>query len=342
MRINSAGHLPAIMGFLARAHLAGVSPLEIAAKDGAPPDLQLLVRAATGAVMLGDVAAAGALRAAVETFIGTLRGRSIFYTLLADGAFVRAPIRTRLTAVENGVVAYVVSEGRAKPVSRIGLDAAGLERAKATSLIVLTREAVYASSPALLDFLTSELQGAVSAAVDAAFIARIIDDGSPSLTPTFSASGAGIDDIRFDLRRLLDAVNVTGSGHLAWLMSADVANRLAVLVEHFPGMAPNGGTLLEQPAFVSEAIDPGSLHCLNAASIAADSEAIIVRSSDVASVVMDTAPAQDSSTPAATQNVSMFQTNSTAVLAEAFFGAQRVRPNALATLTDIAWGDVAS
>ena len=53
---------------------------------------------------------------------------------------------------------------------------------------------------------------------------------------------------------------------------------------------------------------------------------------------MNTAPTMDGTTPAGAAVVSMFQTNSTALRATAWFGATVLRDDAVAEITGISWG----
>lgn len=337
LRTNRSKDLSAVLGYLALAKINNfTAPAQRAIADGAPPEVVSIIKAAVGTIPADEIA--GDIRAATEAFIGELRSTSIFYDLLAKGSFIRAPLRTRLTAVTNGVTAYAVEEGKGKPLSRLNLTAAGLDMVKAVAMIVVTNDAVQSKSPAVQAFLHDELRKAVSQAVDGAFLDRILDTSSPTTTPAIASSGNDTDAMRHDLSQVLAVVNTKGAGPLVWIIAPDVANVLAVSPSEFPGMSPTGGTLLNLPAYVSDSAGSGTLYLLNAGSVAADSDAIVVRASEVTSVQMDDEPTQDAVTPAPSTVVSMFQTNSTVMVAEAYFGGQIVRSNALAVLTDIAWG----
>ena len=81
-----------------------------------------------------------------------------------------------------------------------------------------------------------------------------------------------------------------------------------------------------------------SLYVINAAAIAADGGPVTVDVSTQADVLMDTAPTMSSDTPTPAQMTSMFQSNSTALKASAWFGAQVLRDDAVAVVSDIDWG----
>ena len=76
--------------------------------------------------------------------------------------------------------------------------------------------------------------------------------------------------------------------------------------------------------------------------IAGESDAIKIDASDDTTIEMETEPTQDSTTPTASEMVSMFQTNSVAIMAKAWFGAERIRDDAVARITNIMWGSTGS
>jgi len=107
----------------------------------------------------------------------------------------------------------------------------------------------------------------------------------------------------------------------------------------FPGIGFEGGTFMGLPAFVTSYADTDSVGSAVALIKAdeiflGDEGGIQVSMSDQASLVMDTAPSMNSTTPTAAQMVSLWQTNSVAFLVERFMNWQRRRSQA------VAWGRV--
>jgi hypothetical protein len=126
-------------------------------------------------------------------------------------------------------------------------------------------------------------------------------------------------------------------------MSANTALALSLMVNplgqrEFPGIGMNGGTFEGMPAIVSEYAGP-LLILVNASDIyLADEGGIQIDLSREASLQMDTAPTQNSTTPTATAMVSMFQTNSVAFRAERTINWARRRPTSVAYLTGVNYG----
>lgn len=317
----------------------------LAQATGAGSRVVDILKAAVGAAGPDDAAWAGSTvgyRIAVGGFMDLLRSRSVFFRLLRDGALVRVPLRTRLGVITADATGWVVGAGAAVPVSRMGLAAPTLDPVKAAAIAVLTDEMV--ASPGSEGLITRALRGAVADAVDGQFLAMIVDGASPSSTPSAASSGNTAAAALADLRGLLAVVNTTGNGALYWVASPDVANRAATLAGDggltFPGMTALGGEMLGLPALVSNQVDEGSLFLIDASGIAGDSETITLdASSDTTVEMLDESLQQNALTGAGTTMVSMFETNSVAFKAVAWFGAERFRDGAVAILTDIAWGD---
>ena len=97
----------------------------------------------------------------------SLRTRSVFYRLLADSAFIRAPVRTRVGMATSTATAAVVPEGEAIPVSRVTLGNVLLEPVKASALIVVTDTLLRDVSAGGQSLFNRELAGAISDAVTA-------------------------------------------------------------------------------------------------------------------------------------------------------------------------------
>jgi hypothetical protein len=101
----------------------------------------------------------------------------------------------------------------------------------------------------------------------------------------------------------------------------------------------NGGTLGGIEVAVSDAQAANRITAVDAASLAIAMGEIDLRSSGQATVQMDDAPSQESTTPTAANQVSMFQTDSRALLAERSFAIRAARPSAYAHLTNVTLGE---
>lgn len=310
----------------------------IAEATRAPEAVRSVLKSAAGGGNLSDPAWAGSLDGysnMVTAFVGSLASSSILGRLLADDAVTRLPLGTSAAAVVANATAFAIGAGSPIAVSSLSLASKSLQPRTAAGMVVLTSELIRSASPAARALVDASLRSAVSTAIDAAFVSII----SAGITPT-AATGMTAGDALADLKRLLDVVNVSGAGKLYWLMSPSVANAASTLAgpdgsNAFPAMSPSGGEMVNLPALTSSALPAGQLMLVDAASIAAEIEAVTVSLSDQAAVQMSTTP--DAPPNAGTVLTSLWRQNLIAVLARCVFGAEKVRSGAVAILANIAW-----
>lgn len=306
--------------------------------DSAPGGQRVaaIIRSAISAGTLTDAAWAGSLsgyQSVAEGFIESLRSLSVFDRLLADGAMRRVPLRTRLavsTLVANGAV---VSEYQAVPLSKLAIAGPGLDRRKAQALIALTNEVLDGASSAGAALLARELRAGVAAATDAFFLTSLL---------TGAQTVAGSASPLADLGKLLDVVNTTGAGRAYLVVLPHVANRLATRAttggdQAFPGMTPQGGEIAGIPVLVTDQAPASDSNghkavLIDGAAIVGDSDTVAIDTSENAALQMADNPA-DGAQPL----ISMFQTNSTALLATRLFGFDLIRSTGVAVLTDANW-----
>jgi len=130
-----------------------------------------------------------------------------------------------------------------------------------------------------------------------------------------------------------------------WIMPATTALALSLMQNplgqsEFPGIGMTGGTFFGLPVIVSQYVPSGTVALVNAGDIyLADEGGIAVDMSREASLEMADNPSHDSTTPtAATDLVSLWQTNSVGFRAERTINWARRRPSAVAHLSGVAWG----
>jgi hypothetical protein len=101
-------------------------------------------------------------------------------------------------------------------------------------------------------------------------------------------------------------------------------------------MTPNGGEIAGVPVLVSsQAPTDSSGHSavlIDGSAIVGDSDTVAVDASENAALQLASNPASD-----AQSLVSMFQTNSTALLATRWFGFELIRSNGVAVLSGATW-----
>ncbi len=311
---------------------------------------RVIEKAAQGALDLGgSLSALGDLdlQNIAAAFMPTLATAGAFDRILTDGAFFRAPVRTRLLGATARLSATALDEGQAAPLVLNTLTGAVLDPLRAGAIIVLTQEILRAGGNALEAFISSELRAALAGATDAKFLAVVGD--AVSTAGSLASSGSDFDAIAADVGALLGALALGSASRPYLLISPAAARRMMTLVNSlgvlaFPGMTLTGGTVCNVTAIATDAVDDGDVFALDASGIAADSGGVTLDTSREAALELATNPANNSGTPteSAANMVSLFQTNSAALKVNRLFGVKPVRDGAVAEMTGATWGVAAS
>ncbi len=269
------------------------------------------------------------------------------------------PFRVPLGSQTSGGNAAWVGEGKAKPLTNFNFGQTTLLPLKVAAITVATMELLRDASVAAESMLRDQLAAAVAERIDIDFIdpAKAASAGvSPAsitngVTP-IPATGTGTaDDMRADFQALMATyiANNNPPSSAVWIMPTMTALAASLMQNplgqsEFPGLSMTGGTLLGIPAIVSDYMTSDSggadVAMVNARDIwLGDEGGIEVRASNEASLQMDDAPTQSSiATVTATSVVSMFQTNSVAILAERTINWAKRRADAVALLSNVNWG----
>ncbi|MEO3385112.1 phage major capsid protein [Mesorhizobium sp. CAU 1741] len=272
-------------------------------------------------------------------FVPFLARASVFYYLIEQGGMIRVPLEQRIGWTTATATAYVAREGAAVPVSRVAVDGTGIERQKVNGLLVLTEDMVRNMGVRGETLISRELRRALANTVDEAFLDAVVDSSTAPLDSTGNPAQ--------DLAALLAAVEPTIESRLVWAMSPDVAIMASTVTTAaggflFPDMGPSGGEMLQTPAMAIDALPEGTIMLIDASGLAGDAELITVDASNETTIEMLDDPIGDATTPTAAQMVSMFQTNSVAMMSTAWFGVHRFRDEAIATMSGVEWGLPAS
>ena len=235
----------------------------------------------------------------------------------------------------------------AKPLSSVSLNGLTLQERKAATVIAVSDDLLRFNNAAGL--LENSLRTGVAAAVDSIFLTNML----AGTTPIASAG-----NIFVDLRAAMDATGSGSNSRFHLVVGPAVARHLALAsttvgAAAFSEMTVTGGVLPGGiVVHVSDALtDTGLLVDANA--LVANADAVRIRISQNASLEMDTAPGQSIATgsppaPAGAAGsptpglISMFQTNSTAILCERIFGFQLLRATAAQSISGVEWGLVGS
>lgn len=342
--LRSPGIGPTPFVQLAKAMGAGncrAGALAYAEANGADARVLRVIKENVPAGSLSDSDWAGDLATLAAGFISSIRPRSLFYYAsgLVDPVAWRAGVNAMSLIpasdhAEGGFVAMGDGAGlvdQSEPVPHC-----------VTSLVVGTRELFTATTAAAFARLRRELQEGAIKSVDARFWS-ILAAGA-TVIPTNDAAMANI-------RHALAIVNTTGAGAQTCFFAAapDSANSIATMVgltgsRVFPDATPFGGSILNIPVIVTDAIPAGALALIQAGSLALNSGVVDIDYGSSASIQFKTDPTQNSTTPTATQLVSLFQTGARSIRLSHRFIAEKVRSNACVLLSHVAtnWGDAAS
>jgi hypothetical protein len=306
---------------------------ETAKQNRALPRVVEILKAAVAAGGTDDPAWAGALSdysAVAQAFLSSLAPFSAFDTVLTDGAFLVAPLRTRIVVTSTAAAASVVGEGAPKPVSKLALVDQQLTLRKVVSIVALNEELVRATSPAALDLINNELRRAVATKSDETFL-----DILTQTTGIASAASTGMSAAQFaaDLAGALDSISYGSDARLYLVLSPAAAKVVAFLRDAngtlYPDMSVTGNSSIAGiKVVVSSAATDAVL--FDASQIAANSDTIVIEASSQASVQLNDSP---SSGPQAM--TSLWQSNMRAMRATRFFGVEVLRPEAVAVITGI-------
>jgi HK97 family phage major capsid protein len=289
--------------------------------------------------------------AAFADFAEYLRPRSILGQI--SSRLRSLPFDTPVLVQGSGATAKWVGEGKAKPLTATSWTKTKLTPLKVAAIAAATKEQLARASIAADMLLRDELARAVGAAIDTTFVSddAAVSAESPAgirngvsaltLTGDGTVSGVRCDIAQYMTELVGDNLSVSGA---FWIMPETVAIHLSLQANEvgapaFPGVTPTGGTLAGLPVFTSQYVPVdtnGSVVMLVKGDeiFLGDEGGVQVSISDQASLQMDDAPSQNSTSPTASTMVSLWQTNSVGFLVERFLNFQKRRASA------VVWGYV--
>jgi HK97 family phage major capsid protein len=273
-------------------------------------------------------------------FISYLRPR----TLIGQANFRPVPFNVRIGGQTSGGTAQWVGQGKAKPVTKFDYTSTTVPFSKIAAIAVITQELARFSDPSAEALVRDSLADCVIERIDTDLfdpdLAAVSNVSPASLlngVAPVSVVGNTIDyadpaSVRAAIAALWAPWDTTYLGaRPAYYTTPAVARQLSLAREAlgtpaFPGVTPMGGVLDGVPLRVSQylannggsggapfiLVDESEIYL-------ADDGSVTLDASDVASIQMDDAPTNSSSSSVtATSLVSMWQTNSIAFRAERF------------------------
>lgn len=267
----------------------------------------------------------------------SMRNEFLMPAMVASGMIhavpgIRLPVQT-LTGP-----GATVAEVAWKPTSRQSYVGLTTSPFKTNTCGIYSKEMARFGGPGAERLITTSLRNGVGTAGDLAAIAVIVS----GLTPIVSSNSS-----RADLREAFNAVDMGQFSRPLIFAAPKLVKQMALDGTAdgpmaYPDMVmPTGGSISGVPVLAIDALHDldaygDCLIVLDATQFAGAMMGMNVTASGSASILMDASP----SGPA--QLVSMFQTNSVAVLAEEFFTLERVRDTAAAFVTGCSYGSGSS
>lgn len=271
-------------------------------------------------------------------FVAFLRPLTILGKFGANGipGLRRVPFRVPLISQDTGGSASWVGEGQAKPLTKFDFSNKHLLPTKIAAISVATEELLRDSSPSADALIRDALIEACRERQDTDFVdpnKAAVGQVSPAsitngVTP-LAASGTDATAVRNDIKRVMAQFfavkNPPTTG--VWIMDTITALGISLMrnalgtAQEFGGLTVNGGILEGLPVIVSDYVprtsNGGAMILVNASDIYfGDDGDFALDMSREASLLMDSAPSMNVTTPTPAQMVSMFQTNSVAFRAE--------------------------
>jgi HK97 family phage major capsid protein len=288
--------------------------------------LGLLEKGAVAPGATTDTGASAVLQNLAQAFLQSLGLFSAFDTILNAGGFMRVPLRTRVSVVTLAGNAYMVSEGDAKPISRMSLAANEIQYWKGVDIVVLTDELVRSMGAGAADLIANELRRAVGRTTDDVFVNLLIES-----TGAASAASAGTTAANFltDLGNALENISYGATSRLYLLVPPALNRRLLTMRDSGGWVLANGVVGTGIRVVCSDSLTDTAI-LLDATQVAAASGDITVDQSRHTSLMLD-----DNPTSGAGQLTSLFQNNLVAARAERYFGAEVLRDDCLALITGV-------
>jgi len=340
--------------------LEGVAPSAIAeARWGkSNPTLVRLVKANE---VQGGAALSGEWGAELVTANGQYTGDFIEF-LAGMTVYDKLPLRqvphnVTIKGRDGASTAYWVGEGQPIPATASDFSAVTLTPLKVAALAVVSNELLRDSSPAAEGLVRDALAEAISQKTDSTFLGATaaVANVSPAgmlhaVAATISAGNDG-DGVRADIKALyanfITAKNASG---LTFIMNPAMAKAIQLItttlgVQEFPGINQNGGTLMGDPVVTGDNVAAHHVILLKPADIYKIGDlGLQVSISRDAMIEMSSAPTGETTTPtgAATDLVSMFQSENTAIKIVRPINFAKRRSGAVQFVSDAAYGESSS
>jgi hypothetical protein len=259
------------------------------------------------------------------------------FDVIADAATIKLPRHVGRVNMFSQIGAGNVSEGAGKPLRRVMLTESDITPVKVAAMVVATLEFLDGLNDDGLRAFGDEMRTSVAQAADTAFLGTLSANNNEATE--YPDTFQGFVDCSEEAMR-----NVAlGAGSKPyWVASAELTKAAAAqaTAAGVTTLAWNGGTWIGIPWLVSDAWSESRLSLIDATGLAIHKSELELRVTDEGSVEMDSAPQQTSTTPTAASGlVSMFQTNSRAMILERSISSKPIRNGSYVHMTGVQLAD---
>lgn len=303
-------------------------------------------KTAIPAVTADDVSGGGLDTAAIEFFNAVLERSAIGQT----PGLRRRPANTRFLRNITDVVGHWVGEGKPIPVLPFTFEQSRIGLLKVANIGVFTDEMLRSTDPKVEAQIRLDMIDGLAIAIDEAFLDPA-NSGSAGVMPAsitngltpVAVAGGTLDDFRDGISTLI----ANFDGDLTRAVFYGRPELFAMLhSQGYDTVGLRGGELVGAPAIATKALpdadgyyqlilaDPGSIAYLDE-----PSKTEVVASNEAAIQLLDN-PTNDGVTPTATNLVSLYQCNSTAIKALAYANWEVEREGAVAIMAALPVADV--
>ncbi len=261
--------------------------------------------------------------------------------------FRMVPFNIPIITQTGGSTFEWVGEGGVKPVGELAFDRTTMPTSKVAGIIVITEELVRLSTPSAEATVRQDLTEQCARFIDEQFIRAAVSAGpnnpasiTNGVTAPGAASGTDINALLADLAAafaIFDNANIP-TDNLVIVTTPAIARGISLMISplgnfQFPGMQPNGGTLLGYPVVVSNSVDSGTLVIFKPSEIfLADDGRVTLDASNQATLSMA------GGSPFGAPDFNLWQRNCIGIRAEEWIRWQKRRDNVVAVITGAAYG----
>jgi HK97 family phage major capsid protein/HK97 family phage prohead protease len=282
----------------------------------------------------------------VNEFIDLLRPSTLIGRI---SGLRKVPFNVSIPKTTSGGAVSWVGQAKPKPVRALAFGTVSLPFAKAAGIVVLTKELVQLSTPSAQEVVRDTMIDTMRVFLDTQFIdptVAISANVSPASITNgvtgFAATGTTEAAARADLRALMATMSAANYevGQLTLIMSSSVAFTLGSIVNalgqtSFPGLGPNGGTIMGVPVVTSNVVGTQIVAVHAPSVLFADDGQTSIDVSEQASVQMDDAPTDPLTSTQVM--VSLWQANLVGLRFDRFATWLKARSDAVNRITAVAY-----